>query len=195
MSSQLEREMDGDQVPQSPQRFRHSPKPCPRYCPIFVCIVGDGCKEECRNLEMVKGSICDLCENDGTCSKKRKMALLDLEYFKEVKKRQSDESVTRIEELKSQHRHFELSYKNLKEQAIGLNLFSFAKKTSIQEQGYFYRNKLEVYREVMDILDISYKIDVKLDDLHENEGIGIKNWLYLIGICGLVLLYVWSKFV
>ena len=190
MSSQLEQELNEEEQPGKMEKFRHRPKPCPRHCPIFECVVGvDGCKEECGNLEMVKGFICDLCTNEATCSKKRRMALLDLEYFNSVKKLQQDDSMGRIEELKSQHRHFELSYKKLKEEAIGISIFSFGKRPAILAKGMYYRNKIELYREVMDILDITYKVDVKLEELSEEPSVLRKNWLWIVSLIVLLSIY------
>jgi len=190
MASQLEQELNEEQQPSKFSRLRHAPKSCPQFCPIFECVIGDNCKEECRNLEMVKGTICDLCIHDSTCSKKRRMALLDLEYFNNVKKLQKDETSSRIEELKAQHRHFELSYKDLKEQAIDVGALSFGQKAAIQQQGLYFRTKIEQYREVMDILKISYKVDVKLgDSTHEPSALR-KNIVWIVLISTLLTIYV-----
>lgn len=190
MASHLEQALDDEQQPGATERFRHRPQPCPKHCPIFECVVGEGCSEECKNLEMVRGMICDLCVHEASCTKKRRMALLDLEYFNHIKKIQTEETSSRIEEVKAQHRHFELAYKDLKEQAIGVGTFSFGKRVTIEQQGLYFRNKIELYREVMNILDISYKIDVKLDDIQQESGISIKTLFYLSVVIALVVVYV-----
>lgn len=137
---------------------------CPPHCPIFDCVLIGKCTMACENLDVTKGIICDLCAKDESCSKKRRMALLDMSYFAHVKELRTDESTSRIEEVKAQHRHMELTFQEVKKKMYATSWFSMSKKTGYLKEGRALKSHIRIYREVMDMLGIDYKKNVEIGD-------------------------------
>jgi len=189
MGSHLEEEMEREYEDDDEPLVKIPPR-CPELCPNFECVIKQNCTEACRSLDLIKGMICDICVHDTECTQKRKMALLGMEYFDKVKKRQQEETVGRVETVRQHHYHLEQKYKELKTKYITTSSLQFLTKSSLEQETRSAKTELQYTRHIMEMLKIKYVPEVTIAKEEEQRGISAKTLLMLVGVIVLIVVYV-----
>ena len=139
---------------------------CPVYCNKFKCMLEDNCNEECEKLDMAKALICELCANPCE-TEKQKILMLDFKYYDQKKKEFSKTVLDGVHEIKQRHTYLETRYLELKRAMMETPFWNIWKKKEIAMEGKKIKYELQLLRQFMDWLEMSYKKEVEFE---ENNG-------------------------
>lgn len=197
--SSLDEQMDEEPVP-GLQSMPVQPNPCPKYCPKFVCILKDSCNKKCRNLDVIKATICDICENEQNCPENRRKFLLESDYTKQVEENKKDIIKTNMEELKALHRHEELVFKETHEKIAHIKWYEMTVLPSLKRTEQDAMQKIVFYRDLFKKFNVEYTPDVVIQEGTTMNSIttlpqkkpmmSISNIIMIIGIAVLVVVYI-----
>jgi len=138
--------------------------PCPEDCPRFECLVGDNCKENCKELKFAKAQICDLCIHNDTCSSKLKIILLGGQYIQSFKENKVDDIICGAVQLKDEHRMLEREYRTITDELTKLNWYNLLQKPKMLNKKGKKRMEIIIARKYLSILKIKFEVGLNFDN-------------------------------
>lgn len=136
---------------------------CPNICNHFKCVLTPGkCRKECNDLELTKSLICAICTHQNSCDAVRQRVLLGTKYLDAYRASKTSSLASNFGKVKERHSYLEQRYKELKSKGRATSRLNLPKRVDINKEGSRVVFELEIYRKIMDDLEIPYKKNVEL---------------------------------